>query len=102
MKQKQGALDRVDKQEPTLFICKDMFSADSDLSLFTGLKIVHEQSGTEGILEGAFGQGAEKFKVRFPQDIKVKLDAKGNVKGGERITLYFKKFNFEQSKKILQ
>merc|ERR1712217_147343 len=102
MKQKEGALEKQDKQEPTLYICKDMFKADTDISLFTGLKVVHEQSGVEGILEGAFGQGAEKFKVRFAEDIKVRLDAKGNVKSGERITLYFKKFNFEQSKKIIQ
>merc|ERR1712113_72446 len=92
MKQKEGALERVDRQEPTLYICKDMFKADTDLSLFMGLKIVHEQSGVEGILEGAYAQGG-KFKVRFPHELKVKADAKGNVKGHEQIALYFKKFN---------
>eukprot|EP00932_Pfiesteria_piscicida_P022097 SRR837773.8863.p1 GENE.SRR837773.8863~~SRR837773.8863.p1 ORF type:complete len:341 (-),score=61.67 SRR837773.8863:19-894(-) len=101
MKSKTGFLDRFDKQDSCLMICKDMFKADTDMSLFNGLKIMHEQSGTEGILEGAYGQDG-RFKVRFKQELKVKADAKGQIRGNDRITLYFKKFNFEQSKKIIQ
>mmetsp|Transcript_138852 Transcript_138852/g.443301 ORF Transcript_138852/g.443301 Transcript_138852/m.443301 type:complete len:675 (+) Transcript_138852:47-2071(+) len=101
MKSKTGLLDRFDKQDSCLMICKDMFKADTDMALFNGLKIVHEQSGLTGILEGSYGQDG-RFKVRFKQELKVKADAKLQIKGTERITLYFKKFNFEQSKKIIQ
>jgi len=101
MKSKTGNLDRFDKQDRTLVICKDMFKADTDLSLFLGLKVVHEQSGVEGILEGAFGTEGQ-FKVRFPTELKVKDDAKGHIKDGERVTLYFKKYTFEKSNRIMQ
>eukprot|EP00931_Biecheleriopsis_adriatica_P031362 TRINITY_DN18400_c0_g1_i1.p1 TRINITY_DN18400_c0_g1~~TRINITY_DN18400_c0_g1_i1.p1 ORF type:complete len:689 (-),score=169.56 TRINITY_DN18400_c0_g1_i1:47-1960(-) len=102
MKQKVGFLDRVDKQDPTLLICRDMFKADTDMSLFMGLKVVHEQSGAEGILEGSFGTEG-KFKVRFKQELKdLKLDAKGNVKGDDRIALFFKRFDFETTRAITQ
>merc|ERR1712061_160645 len=101
MKSKVGLLERVDQNDSTSVICKDMFKADTDMSLFTGLKVVHEESGTEGIVEGTYGKDG-KFKVRFPHELKLKVDAKGNVKGDERLALYFKKYNFEQSRKILQ
>lgn len=101
MKSKTGTLDRFDKQDKTLVICKDMFKADTDLSLFNGLKIVHEQSGEEGIVEGLYGQEG-KFKVRFARELKVKTDAKGNIRSGERISLYFRKYVFEQSRKLIQ
>merc|ERR1712060_900717 len=86
MKQKAGLLERFDKQERTVIICKDMFKADTDMSLFNGLKIVHESSGAEGILEGTYGKTG-LFKVRFKEELKVRVDAKGQVKGDEAITL---------------
>eukprot|EP00415_Alexandrium_ostenfeldii_P000295 UN0295 len=101
MKSKTGLLDRFDKQDRTLVICKDMFKADTDLALFNGLKITHEQSGEEGIVEGLYGQEG-KFKVRFSRELPVKTDAKGNIKTGDRISLYFKKYVFEQSRKLIQ
>lgn len=102
MKQKVGALDRADKQDDKLFICKDMFKADTDMALFMGLKVVHEQSGVEGVIEGTFGQDG-KFKVRFREELKgVKTDAKGNVKGNETVTLFFKRFDFETTRAITQ
>eukprot|EP00913_Durusdinium_trenchii_P010510 g9855.t1 len=54
-------------QESTLIICKDMFKADSDIQSFVGLKILHESSGAEGILEGSFGQEGH-IKVRFKEE----------------------------------
>mmetsp|Transcript_26991 Transcript_26991/g.52112 ORF Transcript_26991/g.52112 Transcript_26991/m.52112 type:complete len:700 (+) Transcript_26991:1-2100(+) len=96
MKSKSGTLERFDKQDRTLMICGDMMSADTDFSLFSGKKVVHEQTGAEGIIEGLFGQEG-KFKVRFKEELKIKTDAKGNVKSGERISMYFKRFNFEKS-----
>lgn len=101
MKAKVGTLDRFDRQERTIVICKDMFKADTDLSLFNGLKVVHEQSGEEGVVEGLFGQEG-KFKVRFAHELKVKTDAKGNIRSGERISLYFKKYVFEQKRKLIK
>uniref|UniRef100_A0A7S1FCT1 Tr-type G domain-containing protein n=1 Tax=Noctiluca scintillans TaxID=2966 RepID=A0A7S1FCT1_NOCSC len=101
MKSKTGCLDRFDKQDKTLVTCKDMFKADTDMSLFYNLKVVHEQSGIEGVLEGAFGT-AGKFKVRFTEELTVRSDQKGIIRGQERISLYFKKFDFEQSRKIIQ
>merc|ERR1712113_558042 len=102
MKQKVGTLDKFDKQDPCNMVCKDMFSAETDMNLFTGLKVVHEQSGVEGIIEGTYGKEG-LFRVRFKEELRVKADAKGQVKGEERISLYFKKFNFdEKSRRILQ
>jgi len=101
MKSKVGFLDRIDKQDKTLIICRDMFKADTDFALFLGLKVVHEASGTEGILEGLFAQEG-KVKVRFPHELPVKADAKGVVKGNEKIVLFFKKYDFEHSKRIIQ
>jgi len=103
MKSKTGMLDRVDKQDSSLLICRDMFTAETDMSLFTGLKIVHENTGSEGILEGTFGQEG-KFKVRFKNELRhIKTNAKLEIQGEERITLYFKKNNFDQHcRKIVQ
>mmetsp|Transcript_87983 Transcript_87983/g.137886 ORF Transcript_87983/g.137886 Transcript_87983/m.137886 type:complete len:669 (-) Transcript_87983:122-2128(-) len=102
MKQKVGMLDRVDKQDSCLLICRDMFKADTDMSLFNGLKVSHEATGLEGILEGSYGQEG-KFKVRFKQELPLSLDAKGNVKGDEQIALFFKKYDFDHgSRKIVQ
>lgn len=102
MKSKTGLLDRFDKQDSTVVICKDMFKPDTDMSLFFGLKVVHENSGMVGVLEGAFAQEG-KFRVRFPEELKVRVDPKGNIKGDERITIFFKKFNFdEHSRKFVQ
>ncbi|CAK9065982.1 Selenocysteine-specific elongation factor (Elongation factor sec) (Eukaryotic elongation factor [Durusdinium trenchii] len=102
MKSKVGVMERVDKQESTLIICKDMFKADSDIQSFVGLKILHESSGAEGILEGSFGQEGH-IKVRFKEEIpNLKLDPKGHIKGTERISLFFKKFDFEKTNSIVQ
>eukprot|EP00928_Gymnodinium_smaydae_P044208 TRINITY_DN29507_c0_g3_i2.p1 TRINITY_DN29507_c0_g3~~TRINITY_DN29507_c0_g3_i2.p1 ORF type:complete len:680 (-),score=127.05 TRINITY_DN29507_c0_g3_i2:149-2188(-) len=102
MKSKVGFLERVDKQDPSLLICRDMFKADTDMSLFTGLKVVHERTGSEGILEGAYGQEG-LFKVRFKKELRgLQTDSKLKVSGDERITLFFKTFDFEKSRKIIQ
>jgi len=102
MKQKTGVLDRFDKQDRTLMICQDMFTAETDMSLFTGLKVTHEATGAEGILEGAYAQSGQ-FKVRFKEELPVKSDPKtGHVKADERIALFFKKYDFDNSKKIQQ
>ncbi|CAE8623455.1 unnamed protein product [Polarella glacialis] len=72
------------------------------MSLFMGLKVVHEQSGEEGILEGFYGKEG-KFKVRFKRELpNLKTDAKGNIKGNERIALFFKRYDFETRKGITQ
>lgn len=101
MKSKTGVIDRFDKQDRCLMICKDMFTADTDMALFQNRKIIHEQSGAEGILEGMFGQDG-KFKVRFKQELQVKSDAKGNVRGNEKVTMYFKRYNFTRNKGFQQ
>jgi len=103
MKSKTGFLDRVDKQDSTLYICREMFKADTDMSLFMNLKVTHENTGEEGILEGNYGQEG-KFKVRFKRELRgIRTDDKNEVQGEERITLYFKKFDFhEKSRKIVQ
>lgn len=101
MKQKAGLCERIDKQDGRNVICSDMFKADTDLSLFLGLKVVHENSGTEGVLESAFGTEG-KIRVRFPVELDVKTDHKGNVRGQDRVILYFKKYDFEQSRRIMQ
>merc|ERR1712157_680649 len=92
MKSKVGTLDKFDKQDPCNMVWKDMLKADTDMTIFTGLRVVHEQSGVEGIIEGSYGKTG-LFRVRFKEELKVKADAKGQVKGEERISLYFKKYN---------
>lgn len=102
MKSKTGHLERVDKQDPSLVICRDMFKADTDMALFMNLKVVHESSGAEGKIEGMYGQEGQ-FKVRFRNELRgLTVDRNNVVQGDELITLYFKKYNFEQSRKILQ
>merc|ERR1719324_1175133 len=101
MKQKVGMLERFDKQDSTLVICRDMFKADTDITLFLGLKVTHEATGDEGIVEGSYGKEG-LFKVRFKRELPVKVDAKGAIKGDERIALYFKKYDNEKSKGFLQ
>mmetsp|Transcript_60525 Transcript_60525/g.131138 ORF Transcript_60525/g.131138 Transcript_60525/m.131138 type:complete len:680 (+) Transcript_60525:81-2120(+) len=101
MKSKTGFIERLDKQDSSCAICKDMFKPDTDMSLFIGLKVIHEESGTEGILEGTYGQDG-KFRVRFPHELKIKMDAKQNAKGIERVTLFFKTYDFQKSRQILQ
>merc|ERR1719158_1986166 len=101
MKQKIGTLDRTDKQDKTVIVCKDMFKADTDLSLFMNLKVVHQKSGIEGIMEGAFGKTG-KFRVRFREELPIDVDGKGNVKGGEKIGLFFKKYVFDNSQRFAQ
>merc|ERR1711953_78874 len=103
MKSKTGFLDFVDRQDPCLYVCRDMFKADTDMSLFMNLKAVHETSGEEGILEGAYGKEG-KFKVRFKRELRgFEMDSKGVVKGDQSVTLFFKKYDFdEKSRKIIQ
>eukprot|EP00927_Polykrikos_kofoidii_P059256 TRINITY_DN54460_c0_g1_i1.p1 TRINITY_DN54460_c0_g1~~TRINITY_DN54460_c0_g1_i1.p1 ORF type:complete len:683 (+),score=118.02 TRINITY_DN54460_c0_g1_i1:95-2143(+) len=102
MKSKSGFLHRVDRQEPTLLICRDMFKADTDMNLFTGLKVIHENSGEQGILEGCYGTEG-LFKVQFKRALHIQTDDDLNVVGDERITLMFKKYDFdEKSRKIVQ
>jgi len=102
MKQKVGLLDRVDQQDPSLLICKEMFKADTDMTLFTGMKIVHENSGEEGVIEGTYGQEG-KFKLRFKNALpNINTDVKGNVKGDEKIALFFKRMDFDPTRNITQ
>lgn len=65
MKERSGAIDRV--VDAHTLIGRDLFNKGTDLSLFTGMKVQLE-SGEEGVIDSAFGQGG-KFKAVFREGL---------------------------------
>lgn len=118
-KVREGAIDRL--VDSTTLIGRDLFSKGTDMALFVGKK-VELDDGTQGVIEGAFGQGG-KFKAVFPGGLPIaggaagagaasapdsaaavaaakKSKAKvGTLKG--KIYLRFKKYMFALDKKAI-
>lgn len=109
-----GSVDRV--VDDYNVIGKDLFSKETDMSQFIGLKVTLD-TGEEGRIEGGFGKGG-KFKVYFPQGLppegESKADTAENKDAGKkpkkgkaerslssRITLRFKKYVFNVNKKAI-
>ncbi|KAK9843360.1 hypothetical protein WJX74_010898 [Apatococcus lobatus] len=89
LKQRRGIVERIspDKQSA---VCRGMFKKDTDISLFSNLK-VECCGGQTGTIEGAFGK-AGKFKVAFPNGLKGAADKM------QEITLKFKRFMHDPDK----
>ncbi|CAD7929592.1 unnamed protein product [Amoebophrya sp. A120] len=81
------------------YTVRDMFSKDTDLTLFLNLKVMHESSGVVGVIESSYGVEGH-VRVRFERPLPaaaVRLDKKGFVQGdttdvSRRVLLHFKKF----------
>jgi len=72
-KVREGAIDRV--VDGTTLIGRDLFSKGTDMALFVGKKVELED-GSQGVIEGAFGQGG-KFKAVFPGGLPIAGGAAG-------------------------
>ena len=63
-KAREGVAER--KVDDQTVICRGLFKKESNIELFTGLK-VKLSTGEEGVIEGGFGQSG-KFKIRVPSE----------------------------------
>lgn len=113
-KSKTGVVERASNDCEV--ICKSMFKKETNLALFTGLKVALS-TGEKGVIEDSFGQSG-KFKVRIPDGLqpstmemlaskgskksKKPEDSSGVANATENVQLFlnFKKFVF--SKKMAQ
>lgn len=115
VKCKTGIVDRVPND--TEVIIKDMFKKETNIGLFTGMKVSFS-SGETGVIKGLFGQsGKAKVQLDFDQEMTPKLakyKSKKEAKGDEAksdgrqdqkhvtVTLRFKRFVFDVNKKMVQ
>ncbi len=61
-KHKEGVVERAQNEYEV--IVRSLFKKETDLNLFSGLKVTFS-SGEKGVVEGGFGQSG-KVKVRVP------------------------------------
>jgi len=107
-KSKSGVVERASNEYEV--IVKDLFKKETNISLFTGLK-VELSSGEKGTIEGSFGQSG-KVKVRIPEGLKPESFAAlgGKKKKGENnpsleattVTVHFKRYMFDPKKAMVQ
>ena len=108
-KSKSGVVERASNEYEV--IVKDLFKKETNISLFTGLK-VDLSSGEKGTIEGSFGQSG-KVKVRVPEGLKPESFAafggkkkKGEINPGSQevttVTVHFKRYMFDPKKAMVQ
>ena len=105
-KEREGIAERMNDEYTV--IVKDLFKKETDIDLFTHLR-VQLSTGESGVIEGSFGNSG-KCKVNVPEGLgdaaKDLLDKKKkkDTAGGERVTvkLTFKRFLFDKKKQMLQ
>eukprot|EP00116_Pleurobrachia_bachei_P008838 sb/3469100/ len=105
-KEREGIAERMNDEYTV--IVKDLFKKETDIDLFTHLR-VQLSTGESGEIEGSFGNSG-KCKVNVPEGLgdaaKGLLDKKTKKDGGggERVTvkLTFKRFLFDKKKQMLQ
>lgn len=122
-KSKEGVVER--KHDESTIIGRALFKKETNMDLFNGLKVTLS-TGEQGFIDGSFGQSG-KFKVRIQGGLKnstiEQLDAlnpkskskkqapaesaavsesSGTQVGPIKILLNFKKFIFDDKKKIVQ
>merc|ERR1712168_383166 len=89
LKTKQGVVDRL--YESDILIGKNMFKKETDLSLFTGLKI-HLDTQETGKIIAPFGKSG-KIKVEMDDDLEIetimRLDVTGDDKQLLKVELNF-------------
>ena len=84
IKKKEGFIERVEGGGRTA-ICRGMFSKNSDISPFIGMRISVERTHVKGTILSAFGKSG-KFRVEFEH----------NVEAGNIIYLHFKRYTSEK------
>lgn len=104
-KQREGVVDRLHDNDTV--IVRGLFKKETQLDLFAGLRVTLA-TGEQGVIEGGFGQGG-KVRVRcmrglLPSTIaQLRAAKKGEGDGvGIVVTLQFKRFIFDESKKMVQ
>ena len=70
-KVKYGKVDKV-VDRSNLHI-KDLFSKETSLKVFNGLKVILTETGQSGIIDGTFGKSG-KIKVRLDEPINEAVD----------------------------
>ena len=96
-KLKEGQIERV--QDASTLICKNLFTAGTDMNLFMGMTVQLGDDGLVGRIDGTFGK--TKFKCVFPDH---GLDLAGFTEAcrGARLMLRFKRFVFDPQKRMMQ
>lgn len=95
MKQREGTVERV--QDANTVIGKGMFKKETDLTIFTGMK-VWTNRGEVGTIEGGFGKSG-KYKVYFPGGVAPQGEGIESIK----LFLRFKRYVFDkEGKKMIQ
>lgn len=112
VKTKEGIIERMaNKYE---LVGKSMFKKETNIQLFTGLKVLLS-SGEKGIIDGGFGQSG-KVKIRIPDGLQsetfaildnLKKSTKGPTPANANVqpvkfTLNFKRYIYDPKKKIVQ
>ncbi|XP_030632457.1 selenocysteine-specific elongation factor [Chanos chanos] len=120
-KHREGTVERV--TDDYTVIGRNLFKKETNLQLFTGLKVTLS-SGEMGVIEGGFGQSG-KIKIRVPEGLKeetkqlLSSSAKKKGKGGAKsevtkeeepktdsqpisIHLNFKRYIYDPHKKMVQ
>ncbi|GFS77344.1 selenocysteine-specific elongation factor [Nephila pilipes] len=107
-KSREGFVDRMVNDYQV--IVKDLFKKETNIQIFTNLKVVLS-TGEIGVIEGSFGQSG-KVNVQIPNGLSSDTISKLNMKKGKkdnvkeksesiRVILKFKKYIYD-NKRILQ
>jgi len=91
-KEREGSIERW--HDDSVAVVKGLFKKETDIELFVGMQVVMADSGEVGIVEGSFGKSG-KIKVRF-------RDPVADKRSGRRLIMYFKRYVFDQEKKMIQ
>ena len=100
-KERSGFMERIDKNDKRVVICKNLVKKETDISLFIGLEVVHRSSGLKGKITSSFGKSG-KVKVTFDDEVVVEADDKGNVSSQEEIVLHYRKYIYDKSTRFAQ
>ena len=93
LKGREGRIERIEKDGMTA-VCTGLFKKETDLSLFTGMRVT-SAGGAEGEISGSFGKTG-KIKIRFKDGLAESDGPKSAV------VLTFKKYAFDEDKGMHQ
>ncbi|KAF4517689.1 hypothetical protein B566_EDAN016515 [Ephemera danica] len=102
-KSKAGVIERA--KNPSSLVVKNIFKKETNLEVFTGMK-VKLSTGEGGVIEGGFGQSG-KITVNIPGGLSDETYKAITAKKEEgrkpiQVTLDFKKFIYDPQKKMIQ
>jgi len=96
-KSKEGQVERV--QDEQTLICKNLFKPGTDMNQFIGMRVQLGESGPMGVIDGTFGK--TKFKCVF-RDADELPGGLAEACKGQRLYLRYKRFVFDEQKKMVQ